>query len=76
MHLYVVLADLFIFSVPEYQGEPDDISIQKCKEAAMQVWELLYYFTVHVNQKQKHLICQIQSNELSNKCSGICQGAN
>lgn len=30
-------ADLFSLSVPEYQGEPDDISIQKCKEAARQV---------------------------------------
>lgn len=24
-------------AVPEYQGEPDEISIQKCKEAARQV---------------------------------------
>ena len=28
--------------VPEYQGEPDEISIQKCKEAARQVWLLSY----------------------------------
>lgn len=25
---------LFLHPVPEYQGEPDEISIQKCKEAA------------------------------------------
>uniref|UniRef100_A0A8D3B424 Inosine triphosphate pyrophosphatase n=1 Tax=Scophthalmus maximus TaxID=52904 RepID=A0A8D3B424_SCOMX len=27
----------FLRTVPEYQGEPDEISIQKCKEAARQV---------------------------------------
>ncbi|KAG2461385.1 ITPA pyrophosphatase, partial [Polypterus senegalus] len=28
---------LFVPAVPEYQGEPDEISIQKCQEAARQV---------------------------------------
>lgn len=26
-----------VFPVPEYQGEPDEISVQKCREAARQV---------------------------------------
>lgn len=35
---HTVRVDLIIFNeVPEYQGEPDEISIQKCREAARQV---------------------------------------
>uniref|UniRef100_A0A672K6J2 Inosine triphosphatase (nucleoside triphosphate pyrophosphatase) n=1 Tax=Sinocyclocheilus grahami TaxID=75366 RepID=A0A672K6J2_SINGR len=30
--------------LPEYQGEPDDISIQKCQEAARQVCKLRTFF--------------------------------
>lgn len=32
-----IIAHAIPYPVPEYQGEPDEISIQKCKEAARQV---------------------------------------
>lgn len=35
--MWSLLLQNFLYAVPEYQGEPDEISIQKCKEAARQV---------------------------------------
>lgn len=32
---------VFVFPVPEYQGKPDEISVQKCREAARQVSRFL-----------------------------------
>ena len=36
IYIYI-LVFLFIYVVPEFQGEPDDISKEKCKVAAKEV---------------------------------------
>lgn len=43
---YYYFCLLLFLTVPEYQGEPDEISIQKCKEAARQVQ--LPHIAVHL----------------------------
>ena len=40
---------LLLLPVPEYQGEPDEISIQKCKEAARQVGLPPYFWLFNDN---------------------------
>jgi len=36
-NMYIQMIYIIIFVVPEFQGEPDDISREKCKVAAREV---------------------------------------